>query len=81
MQTASSEGYGDPRDREYAASLPDDERRTVLATVERFRRPDRLGVGAALPRLDLLRLDDAAPVPLASLVDDRPLVLVFGSFT
>lgn len=73
--------YLDPRDREYAEGLPADERETVVATVTRFRRPDMLRVGDALPELDLLRLDDARPVALRSLVDRRPLVLVFGSFT
>jgi hypothetical protein len=81
MQTASSEGYADPRDRQYADSLAYDERMTVLATVERFRRPDRLRIGDALPQLDLLRLDDGTSVPIESLVHGRPLVLVFGSFT
>ena len=46
-----------------------------------FCRPDRLQVGDALPELSLLALDDAQPVALSSLVDGRPLVLVFGSFT
>jgi hypothetical protein len=73
--------YVDPRDREYAESLPAGERETVVATVTRFRRPDRLRVEDALPELDLLALDDARPVALSSLVDGRPLVLVFGSFT
>jgi hypothetical protein len=73
--------YLDPRDREYAESLPGDERDTVVATVSRFRRPDRLRVGDALPQLELLRFEDRQPVPLGSLVDGRPLVLVFGSFT
>ena len=73
--------YLDPRDREYAEALSGDERETVVATVTRFRRPDQLHVGDPLPTLELLRLEDAAPVPLASLVDGRPLVLVFGSFT
>jgi hypothetical protein len=73
--------YLDPRDAEYAQMLPPDERDTVVATVARFRRPDRLGVGDALPDLELLRLEDGAPVRLGSLAGDRPLVLVFGSFT
>jgi hypothetical protein len=73
--------YLDPRDREYAESLPAGERETVVATVARFRRPDRLLPGDALPALDLLALDDAQPITLRSLVDVRPLVLVFGSFT
>jgi len=73
--------YLDPRDREYAESLPAAESETVIATVTRFRRPDSLGVGDDLPALDLLALDDSQPVALESLVDGRPLVLVFGSFT
>ena len=73
--------YVDPRDAEYAQMLPGDERDTVVATVARFRRPDRLGVGDTLPDLELLRLEDGAPVRLGSLAGDRPLVLVFGSFT
>jgi hypothetical protein len=73
--------YLDPRDAEYAESLPADERAAVVATVSRFRRPDRLRVGDALPDLELLRLDDAAAERISSLAGGRPLVLVFGSFT
>ena len=73
--------YLDPRDSEYADSLSGDERETVVSTVTRFRRPDRLRIGDPLPELELLRVADGAAVPLASLVDGRPLVLVFGSFT
>ena len=73
--------YLDPRDAEYAETLPAEERDTVLATVTRFRRPDRLRVGDTLPELELLRLDDGRRVRLRSLVAGRPLVLVFGSFT
>jgi len=73
--------YLDPRDREYTESLPAEERETIVATVTRFRRPDSLRVGDALPELDLLALDDSQSVALSSLVDGRPLVLVFGSFT
>jgi hypothetical protein len=76
-----TERYLDPRDAEYAATLPADERDAVLETVTRFRRPDRLRVGDDLPDLELLRLDDATPVELGSLITGRPLVLVFGSFT
>jgi hypothetical protein len=73
--------YLDPRDREYADALPVDERDTVVATVTRFRRPESLRAGDGLPDLEALRLADAEPVALRSLVDGRPLVLVFGSFT
>jgi hypothetical protein len=81
MTQQAAAGYLDPRDREYAESLSDDELETVVATVTRFRRPERLAPGDALPQLELLRLGDAGPARLASLVDGRPVVLVFGSFT
>jgi len=73
--------YLDPRDREYAESLPAEEREAVIATVTRFRRSDSLRVGDGVPDLHVLALDDARLVALESLVDGRPLVLVFGSFT
>jgi hypothetical protein len=75
------EPYLDPRDREHADSLAAEERDVVVATVERFRRPERLVAGAQLPQSELLRLEDGSRIALASLVDGRPLVLVFGSFT
>ena len=75
--------YLDPRDAEYAESLPADERDTVVATVSRFRRPDRLRVGDALPRswsFSVSRM--ARRYRLGSLTTRQvPLVLVFGSFT
>jgi hypothetical protein len=76
-----AEPYLDPRDAEYVVSLPAEERDTVIATVSRLRRPDRLREGDALPQLELLRLEGGTAVPLASLGGGRPLVLVFGSFT
>ena len=79
--TATSDTYLDPRDLEYAQALPTDERETVVATVARFRRPDSLEVGDGLPGIELLPLDGGPQVALPSLVDGRPLVLVFGSFT
>ena len=78
---AAAEIYIDPRDREYTESLTGDERETVVSTVTRFRRPDRLWVGDPLPDLEVLGLEDGRPVRLGSLVAGRPLVLVFGSFT
>ena len=73
--------YLDPRDLEYVQTLADDERRVVVSTVTRFRRPDNLRVGDALPQVELLRLEDGTPVQLESVATDRPLVIVFGSFT
>jgi hypothetical protein len=79
--SAVTEPYADPRDRAHAESLPADERAVVLATVERFRRPDRLAVGDPLPELELRRLESGERIALGSLVNGRPLVLVFGNFT
>ena len=76
----TAESYLDPRDREYAESLPVEERDVVLAAVTRFRRPDLLQVGDPLPDLELHDLDGRS-VGLRSLVNGKPLVLVFGSFT
>ena len=76
-----AEPYLDPRDLAYAETLVGDERDAVVATVTRFRRPDRLGPSDPLPDLDVLRFEDGARVSLGSLVAGRPLVLVFGSFT
>jgi hypothetical protein len=81
LRAVTTDAYLHPLDLEFAEKLPEDEREIVVSTVSRFRRPDRLEVGDELPRLDLLRLDDGSPVPLASLVGGQPLVLVFGSFT
>jgi hypothetical protein len=72
----------DPQDREFVARIEDDElRATVLASLARHRRPERLRAGDRLPALDLLDPESGRSVPLASLLDGRPLVLVFGSHT
>jgi hypothetical protein len=71
----------DARDREYVATLDPEERAVVAATILRYQRSGRLRVGDALPALELVRLDDSDPIHLETLAGDRPLVLVFGSFT
>jgi hypothetical protein len=71
----------EPRDREYAETLDGNEREIVVSTVARYRRGDRLGVGDPLPRLAAARLEDGRVVALHDLARDRPLLLVFGSFT
>ncbi len=83
MTTADDPRLGllDPRDRAYAEELDGDEREVVVSTVARYRRPDRLGVGDPLPDLAAARLDDGTPVGLRDIARDRPLLLVFGSFT
>jgi hypothetical protein len=71
----------DPRDRAYVEELDGDEREVVVATVARYRRPERLRVGDDLPDLSAARLDDGAQAALRGLVGEQPLLLVFGSFT
>ena len=71
----------DPRDKAYAEELPSTEREVVVATVARYRRPERLAVGDLLPALSALSLEDGSRVALRGLAHDRPLLLVFGSFT
>jgi hypothetical protein len=72
----------DPRDREYVERIEDPgERETIVSTILRYQRPDRLGEGDPMPPLELLRLEDGRSLGLAELIEGRPLVLVFGSFT
>jgi hypothetical protein len=70
----------DPRDRAYAEELDGEEREVVVATVSRYRRPDRLHIGDPLPALSAVTLDGSR-VELPDLARDRPALLVFGSFT
>jgi hypothetical protein len=72
----------DPRNREYVESLDDHRQQTVVVeTILRYQKPDRLRVGDPLPALDVFRLEDGGAMQLEDLLDERPLVLVFGSFT
>jgi len=71
----------DLRDRAYAEELDPAQREVVVATVARYRRPERLAVGDPLPALAAASLEDGSAVELRRLVDERPLLLVFGSFT
>ncbi|HSI98115.1 MAG TPA: hypothetical protein VK926_07105 [Gaiellaceae bacterium] len=72
----------DPRDREYVEGLDDaGKRATVVSTILRYQRVDRLQVGDPLPPLELHRLEDGDAVQLDELTETQPLVLVFGSFT
>lgn len=71
----------DPRDRAYAEGLEPAEREVVVATVVRYRRPERLAVGDPLPALSASSLEDGSSVELLDLARERPLLLVFGSFT
>jgi len=78
----SNEQYRlDSRDREYVESLDAEERDVVVSTLLRYRREPQLGVGDRLSELELLELQGGRRVPLGELLGERPLVLVFGSFT
>jgi hypothetical protein len=44
-------------------------------------RAGHVGVGDAAPSLTIKRLEDKTPVDLGSLWSQRPVVLVFGSYT
>ena len=46
-----------------------------------FRMPDKLGVGDPMPEIGLARLDDARTVQLQDYLHEKPLVLIFGSYT
>ena len=69
------------RDREYVAGLDPEERDVVLSAMGRYMRSGGVEVGEPVPALALPRLETGEPVQLAALGADRPLVLVFGSFT
>jgi hypothetical protein len=71
----------DDRDRAYVEKLEPHEGDVVVSTLARYRRPGRLGVGDELPELAALRLGDGSRVALRDLVGERPILLVFGSFT
>jgi hypothetical protein len=85
MEPLSSEtaaGLVDEADRRFVEGLPPGaERDTVVASLARYRSPDTLRVGDPLPDVTVRRAEGLEPVALADLVTDRPLLLVFGSFT
>jgi peroxiredoxin len=41
----------------------------------------KVAVGDRAPEFELARIDGAGTVRLASLVDEQPVVLIFGSYT
>jgi hypothetical protein len=71
----------DPGDRAYVEELDPADREVVVASLTRHRRPDRLAVGDLLPDLTAASLEDGSAARLRDLARDRPLLLVFGSFT
>ena len=76
-----SRGWLDPRDHEHLDAEPDAARRAVMAqTITSFRRRDRLDVGDVAPAFQLRTFDGNTTVRLDG-PRDRPLVLIFGSYT
>lgn len=72
----------DAEDRAYVESLsPGPERDAVIASLLRYRNPEALQAGDALPTVTVRGADDLEPTELSELVRGRPLLLVFGSFT
>ena len=71
----------DARDQEYIESLPESKRTTVVSTILSYWREDNLREGDLIPQLQLFRADDASALELTDLLGDRPVVLVFGSYT
>ena len=72
----------DDGDRRYVESLePGPERDKVIASLARHRVPEAVREGEPLPDVAVLRAESLEPVRLAELVGERPLLLVFGSFT
>ena len=79
---ASEHAIVDAEDRAYVESLsPGPERDAVIASLLRYRTPEALGVGDPLPAVTVRDAETLAQIELAPLVRDRPLLLVFGSYT
>ncbi len=72
----------DAEDRAYVESLaPGSERDAVVASLVRYRSPEALEIGDPLPGVHVRRANDLEQIELATLVGNRPLLLVFGSYT
>lgn len=72
----------DPQDREYAAAVVDEGRQAaIVASMLRYRVPERLTTGDPVPAVTVTRLDPPGEVSLDELTAGRPVVLVFGSYT
>jgi len=71
----------DARDQQYIESLSKSKRTTVVSTILSYWREDGLGEGDPVPQFELFRADDASALQLSDLLGERPVVLVFGSYT
>ncbi len=71
----------DPRDRAYVEAQADPAvREAMLCALTTYRMADTLAPGDPVPDLTLARLGSVQTVRLGG-PRDRPLVLIFGSFT
>jgi hypothetical protein len=69
-------------DRDHVARIEDPaEREIVVASLHRHRSSERLDVGDVMPNVTVDRLEPPGTVSLDELVGERPVVLVFGSYT
>ena len=70
-----------PRDMDEITAEPDHQRREVKrSAITAYRKEEKLNMGDPVPELELERLEETDPVPL-SLLESRPAVLIFGSYT
>ncbi len=70
-----------PRDMDEITAEPDHKRREVkLSAIITYRKEEKLNVGDPVPELELERLEKTGPIPLSHL-ENRPAVLIFGSYT
>ena len=69
------------QDRGFLEEIEDDWLRGVVeSSLVRHRRADRLGPGDVAPTFELTPLEGGERVPLHG-TRERPLVLIFGSYT
>lgn len=79
---ANDSAIVDAEDRAYVESLArGPERDAVVASLLRYRNPEALEVGDALPAVVVRDAETLEQVEIPTLVSGRPLLLVFGSYT
>ena len=70
-----------PRDMDEITTEPDHQRREVKrSAINTYRKEEKLNVGDPIPELKLERLEKTGFVPLSHL-ENRPVILIFGSYT